>query len=119
MVILDTNIFIYFAKGTLSADIIAKKDIAHASITKIEALGFSTIPANELHLLTNLFKESYNLQLTDEVVNQAIQLRQLKHMSLGDAIIAATSLMHNIELWTANTDDFKYVEGLSIYNPLG
>ena len=118
MILLDTNIFIYLAKGTLAAETIANTDIAHASITKIEALGFSTLPARELLLLSSLFEESYTLDLSSPVVDQAIKLRQARHMSLGDAIIAATALEYDLELWTANVDDFKHVENLRIINPL-
>ena len=118
MVLLDTNIFIYLAKGILSIDSILDTDIAHASITKIEALGFPTIPANELLLLTSLFEESTELPISDQIINQAIKLRQAKRMSLGDAIIAATALKEGLELWTANLDDFVHVENLQVRNPL-
>ena len=118
MIILDTNIFIYLSNGSLSSDTVADTDIAHASITKIQALGFSSIPANELLLLDALFGESHNLPLTDSVVERAIKLRQAKRMSLGDSIIAATALEHNLSLWTANTEDFNHVEGLKLVNPI-
>jgi toxin FitB len=118
MVLLDSNIFIYLANGTLDRHVIASKDIAHASITKIESLGFSRIQANELLLLEALFGESYNLHLTDEIVERATKLRQANGISLGDAIIAATALEHNYELWTANEEDFAQIEGLLIRNPL-
>lgn len=118
MVILDTNVFIYIASGTLPTDIVGKTDIGHASVTKIEALGFPTIHANELLILTSLFEESYNLPLTDTIVNRAIQLRQAKRMSLGDAIIAATALEHDLELWTVNKEDFQHIEGLNVTSPL-
>ncbi len=118
MIILDTNIFIYLAKGILSSELVANKDIAHASITKIEALGYSRIPANELLLLGALFNESYGLPLTDAIVELAIKLRQLKQMSLGDSIVAATAIENNSTLWTANTDDFSHIEDLHFSNPL-
>lgn len=118
MIILDSNIFIYLANGTLDRKVIIDKDISHASITKIESLGFSRIHANELLLLEILFGESYDLPLTEGVVGRAIKLRQAKNMSLGDAIIAATALEHGYELWTANMDDFVHIEGLRIRNPL-
>lgn len=118
MVLLDSNIFIYLANGTLERQIIVGKDIAHASITKIESLGFSRIQANELLLLEALFGESYNLPLTDDIVNRATKLRQAGSMSLGDAIVAATALEHNYELWTANEEDFAQIESLRIRNPL-
>ena len=118
MIVLDTNIFIYLSKGILASDVVASDDIAHASITKIEALGFSSLPANELLLLDALFSESYTLSLTDTVVGRAIKLRQAKRMSLGDSIIAATALEQDLELWTANTDDFIHIEGLKLVNPI-
>lgn len=118
MIILDTNIFIYLANGMLDRKAVAGKDIAHASITKIESLGFSRIQANELLLLEALFNESYNLPLSDTVVERATKLRQAKHMTLGDAIVAATALEHNYELWTANEEDFTHIDGLRIRNPL-
>jgi predicted nucleic acid-binding protein len=119
MVVLDTSVFLYLANGTLDQTIVADTDIAHASISKIEALGFPTIPANELLLLDALLEESYSLALTDNIIERAIRLRQIKRMSLGDAIIAATALEHNLVLWTANTRDFQHIEGLRLVNPLG
>lgn len=118
MIILDTNIFIYLANGTLERQTIASKDVAHASITKIESLGFPRIHANELLLLEALFSESYNLPLAENIVERAIKLRQGKNMSLGDAIIAATALEYSYELWTANEEDFVHIEDLRIHNPL-
>jgi len=118
MIVLDSNIFIYLANGTLERQAVASKDIAHASITKIESLGFSHIQANELLLLEALFSESYNLPLTDDIVERATKLRQARSMSLGDAIIAATALEHSCELWTANEEDFARIENLRIHNPL-
>ena len=118
MILLDSNIFIYLANGMLERKIIIDKDIAHASITKIEALGFSRIHANELLLLETLFEESYNLPLTEDIVERAIKLRQAKSMSLGDAIIAASALEHDYELWTANEEDFVHIDGLRLHNPL-
>jgi predicted nucleic acid-binding protein len=118
MVLLDTNIFIYLSKGTLGPAIISDTDIAHSSITKIEALGFTTIPANELLLLEAVFSESYDLSVTGAVVETAVKLRQRRRMSLGDSIIAATALENQLELWTANVDDFANIEELVIVNPL-
>ena len=117
MILLDTNVFIYLAKGILSATSDSGLDIAHASITKIEALGFSALPARELLLLSSLFEESYTLGLSSPVIDRAVRLRQARHMSLGNAIIAATALEHDLELWTANVDDFKHVEGIRMKIP--
>jgi toxin FitB len=38
-------------------------------------------------------------------------------MSLGDALVAGTALVHELTLITRNVDDFSRIEGLSILNP--
>jgi toxin FitB len=118
MIILDSNVFIYLANGSIKRQIIADVDIAYASVTKIETLGYWNIRANELLLLGALFGESEVLPLTDSVVNQAIKLRQTRSMSLGDAIVAATALENDCILWTANVEDFEHIDGLRLHNPL-
>ena len=39
-------------------------------------------------------------------------------MSLGDVIIAATALEYKQTLATRNTDDFEWIEELSLINPV-
>ncbi|CAN5393106.1 hypothetical protein BH10BAC3_BH10BAC3_30350 [soil metagenome] len=38
-------------------------------------------------------------------------------MKLGDAIIAATALVHNLTLLSPNTADFKNITGLVVIDP--
>lgn len=49
---------------------------------------------------------------------EAIRLRQQKALGLGDAIIAATAVVHAQTLATRNTDDFAWIPGLRLWNPL-
>ena len=118
MVVLDTNIFVYIANKTLSGETVAGVDIAFATVSKVEALGYMDILAFEERLLRELFEEAAALPLTDSVVEQAILLRQQRKIGLGDAIIAATALEHGYELWTANVKDFRNIGGLKLRNPL-
>jgi predicted nucleic acid-binding protein len=53
------------------------------------------------------------------VANRAIALRQARKMSLGDAIIAATALVHQLALVTRNVTDFDHIAGLTLQDPLG
>jgi len=117
MILLDTNIFIYIAAGKLERQVVASYDIAHASIAIIEALGFPDIQANEHLILKSLFEESYSIALSDSIIERAIMLRQLKKMSLGDVIVAATALENDLALWTANIKDFQHIEGLTLIDP--
>lgn len=118
MIVLDTNIFIYLADRTLQGTIIGQHLPAHASVTRIEALGFDELSVAQASLLRNLFARSTEFDLSPAIVERAIQLRQVKKMRLGDAIIAATALEADAELWTANTRDFQGINDLRIHNPL-
>ena len=118
MILLDTNIFIYLANGTLTTKTLKNNDIAFTSITKIETLGYSQIIVAEQNYLENLFDACEQLNLDESVIKQTIKLRQQSKMSLADAIIAATAIVYDYELWTANESDFRHIENLSVYNPL-
>lgn len=39
-------------------------------------------------------------------------------MSIGDAIIAATAIIYELPLATANSKDFKHIENVELINPL-
>jgi len=52
------------------------------------------------------------------VIDNATLLRQKKNLGLGTALIAATCLLFDEEVLTANTDDFKNIQGLKVVNPL-
>ena len=117
MIILDSNIFIYLANGTLDRKCI-KDDVAYASISRIETLGYEHLPAGEQLLLRALLKVAAELPLDNAIIDQAIELRQTKQMSLGDSIVAATALTYGYTLWTANTSDFKHIPNIKRHNPL-
>jgi predicted nucleic acid-binding protein len=118
MIVLDTNIFIHLAKGGLDASKLKNDDLAFASITNIEILGNSQITVGEESLLEALLDECEQIDLTDEVIQKAVKLRQRHRMTLGDSIVAATALVADAELWTANTDAFEHIEELRLVNPL-
>jgi predicted nucleic acid-binding protein len=118
MVILDSNILIYLANRSLDRSSVAGVDIGFASITKIETLGYHKILVQEQYIILALMNEARLFPLTDAVIDQAVVLRQIRNIGLGDAIIAATALVEGIELWTANTTDFEGIRGLKLHNPI-
>jgi toxin FitB len=117
--LLDTNIVIYACKpdGAWLGPWTAHPDAAITSITRIEALGFAGISPEEEASILGFINASPIYPLDDEVIQQAIRLRQQKKMKLGDAIIAATAIAYNIPLVTRNEDDFKHISGLDLRNP--
>lgn len=117
--LLDSNIFIYGAEeGEPRLDaILDRSDLAVASVSCIETLGYHRLTDTERHGLETAIARMTVLALEDTVVGRAISLRQERKMGLADAIIAATALVHQLPLVTRNVDDFKHVAGLEIVNP--
>lgn len=118
MVCLDTNIVIYIANGVLGEQIVGNESIIYPSILRIESLGYQNIKSIEEQRIRELLAVLVEAQLTEGIIERAIRLRQQKKMTLGDAVVAATALEYDCELWTANATDFAQVEGLRIYDPL-
>ncbi len=117
--LLDSNILIYGADGgepRLDA-ILDRTDLAVASITRIETLGFHRLSEAERTWLGEAIGRMQVLPLTETVEERAIALRQERKMGLADAIIAATALLHGRRLVTRNVDDFKHIAGLELINP--
>lgn len=117
--LLDTNIVIHACQpgGGWLDPWTTHPDAAIASVTRIEALGFAGITPEEETAILDFINSSPIYALDDDVIEQAIQLRQQKKMKLGDAIIAATAVTYGIPLVTRNEDDFKHIAGLDLRNP--
>ena len=64
------------------------------------------------------FQNAEILPLTDAIAQQAVTLRQQRRIGLGDAIIAATAMVHDLALVTHNTEDFRWISGLELLDPL-
>lgn len=58
------------------------------------------------------------MPINESVIDKAISLRQEFKMKSNDSIIAAAALMHHMELYTRNVDDFKNITGLQVINPI-
>jgi predicted nucleic acid-binding protein len=118
-VLLDTNIVIHACRpdGEWLAPWTEAPQAAIASVTKLEALGFSSIKPDEELAIQELFSTCIVHALNDVVIDRAVRVRRRSRISAMDAIIAATALEHALTLVTQNVDDFKGVEGLRIVNP--
>ena len=117
-ILLDSNIVIYLEQGITSEIInyMQKKELVVSEITIVEVLGFHKITKHEIKFFETFFQEIKKLAITNEVIHKAVELRQKRKMTLGDALIAASALVYNMPLITQNIDDFMNIENLQVKN---
>ena len=83
-------------------------------MTKLEALGYSSLTAADDGALRELLAQFEEVPVMPAVIEEAIRLRRLHKLKSPDAIIAATALLQQAEVVTRNTADFKKVAGLVV-----
>lgn len=88
--------------------------IGFSSMTKLEVLGYSGLSADDDKGLRELLAQFEEVPVLPAVIGEAILLRRLHKMKSPDANIAATAMLHQAEVVTRNTSDFKKIAGLSV-----
>lgn len=118
--VIDTNVLISWYKSGVISNSNALASIApiFSIITKIEALGFQEITEGEARAIGKMLDTGELVYIDNDIAQRTIKLRQKHKIKTPDAVIAATALINNSELWTANTSDFTSIEGLKLRNPL-
>ena len=122
MVLCDTNIFIHAFNGdteTISAlQSIGYDNILLSSITVMELYqGMGN--KKELQEMKKKIKYYDVIEFDMGISKRAIQLVDQFNLSHGllipDAIIAATAVVHRIELFTYNVKDFQFIPDIKLY----
>jgi len=120
----DTNTVIYFlGKIALSDNALKQIDTfcsqgQHLSIiTKLELLGYHFESEKNEESTKNFVSSSKIYQISPEIETETIILRKTTKMKLPDAIIAATAIVNNFALISANTKDFRSIDRLKLLNP--
>lgn len=121
--LIDSNIIIDYTAlripqtGSDFVEELFNTDFQISVVVKIEVLGFNDI-GNKLTLMEEFINTATILSLNDEITQQTISLRRkYKKLKLGDAIIGATALVHNLILVSRNAKDFENIKGLKLLNP--
>lgn len=121
MYLLDSNILIYSAKAEcafLRSYITMDNVPAAVSVaTVIEVLGFYRLSDNDKRYFEACIELLEVIEVTYDICQKAVELRQDKKLSLGDAIIAATALVYDYTLVTRNIADFEHMNSLRLLNP--
>ena len=119
--LVDTDVLIWHLRGLAQAtqrlDAIPKLTIS--AITYLELLQGMRSKAELSAVQKSLeLRHTERLPVTPAITERAVALMEtlaLSHgLQVGDALIAATALEHNLALLTANTKHFAAIEGIRI-----
>ncbi|MBF0240469.1 MAG: type II toxin-antitoxin system VapC family toxin [SAR324 cluster bacterium] len=124
MIICDTNILIEFYKENDSIihelKRLGTKELGISAVSQAE-LYFGAINKTEFRQIKRHLSMIQIFPISVEISNKFIQLMEkysLSHkLSLPDALIASTSIIKDLELYTLNVRDFQFIEGLKLYQP--
>ncbi len=122
MILCDTNILIEFYKNTPfileELKLIGQHNLAISAITQGE-LYFGAFDKAELRKIKRHLALIHQYPLTKTITSKFLDLMEtycLSHkLSLPDGIIAATTLVHHVELYTLNRKDFQYIPNLKLH----
>ncbi len=87
-------------------------------LLKLELLGWNPPTQIEANLFAEFVNDAVIFHSTEAVIEKTIEIRKLKKIKLPDAIITATTMIHNFTLLTKNTNDFKNISKLEFINPM-
>ena len=126
MILCDTNTLIEFYKNNshIVQELrqIGQSQLAISPITQAE-LYFGALNKAELRQIKQHLSVLHQIPLDTSTSSMFLELMEsysLSHkLSLPDALIASTALVHNLELYTLNAKDFRFIPNLSLYQPLG
>ena len=121
--LLDSNTVIdyiaglYHGKAEQWLNQLIDEEINVSVITKIEVLSFDPDKDDNYAILVDFFETSDIYELTNDIVDKTIQIRQKQKIKLPDAVIASTALVNGLVLISRNTKDFKNIRDLEVVNP--
>lgn len=117
--LIDSNIIIYamHPDKEIVRKLIEKNSPFVSVVSYVEVLGYHKLSEIEKEYLEVFFKNAKMLPISQSVLDYAVKLRQIRKMTLGDALIAGTALTHDIKLVTRNITDFQWIENLELINP--
>ena len=98
----DTNAVVYLLAGNECMTPFLNKNMAVSVITVMELLSFPDITDQQEKTIRSFLEQCEILQITDNIREKTIHIRRSNKTKLPDAIIAATSIVHDIPLLTAD-----------------
>ena len=123
MILIDTNILIEIYKQNSKiidgVKIIGQENIVVSDVTCAE-LYYGVRNKIELQAIRKDLDKLIVLPIEQSISKLAVELVEkytLSHkLSLPDALLASTAIIHNLKFFTLNIKDFKFIEKLELYS---
>jgi len=109
----DTNFFIYIFEGNPNIENFLDYNFGISFISEIELLGYHNLTSNDEELLKSIINDCYYFDFNNHIKNKTIELRKKVRIKLPDALIAATAIVNNLPLITADKG-FEIIEQLDL-----
>lgn len=122
MILLDTNIIIYYLKS--GADVVKWLDkkredeetFAISTLSIVELLSFPNITSTELFLIERWLNTILVIDLDASIAREAARLRRLYKLNTADSIVAATAAILNSPL-ASRDGGFKKISDIELLIP--
>ncbi len=115
----DTNQLRYNDTKIIIEEKISLNQVVISAITKMELL-FGATNKTELNQIDKLTKRFGLLLVNDKITEKAMELMKTYRLSHGlaipDALIAATAIITELDFFTYNQRDFRFITGLKLFS---
>ncbi len=120
MILLDSNIIINSTKPGFDflRHFLANQTLCVSVVSYVEVLGYHKLTGQDKDEFEEFFALTPIFPVSREVASAAVRLRQSRKITLGDSLIAATAITHDLKLATFNTKDFEWISELTFIDPL-
>jgi predicted nucleic acid-binding protein len=120
MFLIDSNIILYsyLPQYHYLKNIFLKESIFVSEISRVEVLGYHKLTREEETYLKDIFDIVPSIFPSQQVFDTAIEVRKTFNLKLGDSLIAATAMVHDLTIYSRNLKDFEKVSNVRCLNPV-
>lgn len=113
-ILTDTNILIYLMSGDeVLRKFLDGKQLVISVINEIEILGSNKLTSKQKVEIRELLSQLDSIKLDEYVKEKAIEIRSKYKIKLPDAIIAASSIVKDLPIITADSD-YEIIDELDL-----
>lgn len=98
----DTNALIYLLGGNSCMTPYLQKKLSFSVISEMELLSYSGITKEEEKNINALLSDCIEVSISNEIKLKTIEIRKKYRTKLPDSIVAASAIVNNIPLITAD-----------------